>query len=251
MSGAMTVQTSTAPVRAVLFDLDGTLLDTAEDLWHAANRMLEALRLPSRSLEEVRSFVGKGTAKLVERCIAGGGETLERALALFEAAYLEESGRHTQIYPGVLEGLEMLRADGIAMACVTNKPGKFTLPLLQTIGIAKYFPVVVSGDTLERRKPDPLPYAHACSQLGVEESQAVVVGDSANDMVAGRAAGCRVWCVPYGYREGQTLESLDCDAVVSDVVAAVQQIREINGVNSNRVNSNGVNPHGGKPGVVA
>ena len=122
----------------------------------------------------------------------------------------------------------MLADDGVLMGCVTNKPEAFTQPLLKQTGLEKYFATVVSGDSVARRKPDPLPYAHACAQLGVACELALVVGDSANDADAGRAAGCRVVCVPYGYREGQPLDSLDCDAVVDDVRAAAEFVRGVN-----------------------
>ena len=219
---------TSSPVRAVLFDLDGTLLDTVGDLASAANRMLGQLGLPLRPEAEIRNFVGKGTAKLVERCLGASSNSLDRALELFHAAYLEESGRSALVYPGVIEGIDMLAADGIPLACVTNKPEAFTLPLLRQTRLDKYFSTVVSGDTVARRKPDPMPFEHACVQLGVPCGQALVVGDSANDADAGRAAGCRVLCVPYGYREGQPLTALDCDAVVEDLRAVAHYVRRIN-----------------------
>lgn len=217
-----------ARIQAVLFDLDGTLLDTVGELSRAANRMLATLGLAARTENEIRNFVGKGTAKLVERCIGGDASRLDEALAIFNAMYLEESGHGTVIYPGAIEGIDMLAADGLPLGCVTNKPEAFTLPLLQNTGLLKYFAVVVSGDTVARRKPDPMPYAHACARLGVAAANALVVGDSANDAIAARAAGCRVLCVPYGYREGQPVESLDCDAVVDDVRAAAEFVRRVN-----------------------
>ena len=218
-----------ARIRAVLFDLDGTLLDTVGELSRAANRMLATLGLAPRAEDEIRNFVGKGTAKLVERCIDRDTSRLDEALAIFNEVYLEESGLGTKIYPGVMEGIEMLSADGLPLGCVTNKPEAFTLPLLRNTGLLKFFAVVVSGDTVARRKPDPMPYAHACARLGVAAGNALVVGDSANDVIAARGAGCRVLCVPYGYREGQPVESLDCDAVVDDVRAAAEFVRRVNG----------------------
>ncbi|OGA01708.1 MAG: phosphoglycolate phosphatase [Betaproteobacteria bacterium RIFCSPLOWO2_02_FULL_62_17] len=216
------------PLRAVLFDLDGTLLDTVGDLACAANRMLAKLGLARREQAEIRNFVGKGTAKLVERCLDRDNSRLGEALEIFNRFYREESGRSARIYPGVLEGFEMLAGDRVLLGCVTNKPEAFTRPLLQQMGLAKFFATVVSGDTVARRKPDPMPFVHACAQLGIACGEALVVGDSANDMDAGRAAGCRVLCVPYGYREGQPIESLDCDAVVDDVRAAAAFVRRVN-----------------------
>lgn len=221
-------------IRAVLFDLDGTLLDTAADLAAAANRMLDALGLPRRKPGQIADYVGKGIARLVERCLTGDLErradavALERAVKVFSGYYDEESGRHTVIYPAVLEGLRELQAQHIRLGCVTNKTARFTLPLLEQAGLAAYFSVVVSGDTVARCKPDPMPYAHACGRLAVLPEEAIVVGDSDNDVIAGRAAGCRVWCVPYGYTEGRPVESLGCDLIVPDLVAVATLVREAN-----------------------
>ena len=217
-----------APVRAVLFDLDGTLLDTVGELARAANRMLSKLGLAERGESEIRDFIGQGTPRLVERCLGVHSGRLDEALTIFNAAYVQESGRGTRIFPGVIEGIEMLKVDGLRLGCVTNKPGAFTMPLLRQMGLARHFDVVVSGDTVARKKPDPMPFAHACAQIGVSCAQALVVGDSANDAIGARAAGCRVLCVPYGYREGQPIEAIDCDAVVEDVRGAAEYVRRLN-----------------------
>jgi phosphoglycolate phosphatase len=206
--------------RAALIDLDGTLLDTAPDLAAAANRMLAALGLPPRSVQEISTYVGKGITRLVERALAGDLEgkaeasLLERALPLFAAAYDEESGQHSRVFDGVLEGLERIR---VPRACVTNKAGRFTFPLLERMGLARYFDVVVCGDQVARGKPDPLPYVTACERLLVSPADALVIGDSQNDVVAARAAGMRVVCVSYGYREGRGVEALGADGIVADL----------------------------------
>jgi phosphoglycolate phosphatase len=215
-------------IRAVLIDLDGTLLDTAGDLAAAANRMLAALGRAPRTLEEVKTYVGKGIGRLVERCLTGeldgkaDPQLLRQALALFEPAYDEESGRHGAAYPGVLQGLEMMTANRLLLGCVTNKPERFTRPLLERAGLARRFDVIVSGDTVARKKPDPAAFLFACEKLGVSPEKALVVGDSENDVLAARAAGIRVVCVPYGYNEGRPVESLDPDAIVADLVAAAR-----------------------------
>ena len=147
---------------------------------------------------------------------------------LIDAAHREESGRHSCLFPGVREGLDAFRARGLPMGCVTNKPAQFTGPLLDALGLSAYFSVVVSGDTVARRKPDPLPMQYACDTLRVPARQTLVVGDSANDAQAARAAGCRVVCVPYGYREGLPVAALDCDAVVADIGAAARYVAELN-----------------------
>jgi phosphoglycolate phosphatase len=209
--------------KAALIDLDGTLLDTAPDLAAAANRMLAALGRPSRSVPEISTYVGKGIRRLVERALAGELEgrpdavLLERALPLFSAAYDEESGRHSRVFDGVVEGLDKMQAMRRRLACVTNKAERFTLPLLERMGLARYFEAVVCGDQVARGKPDPLPYLAACERLGIAPAEALVIGDSENDVAAARAGGMRVVCVSYGYREGRSVESLRADAIVGDL----------------------------------
>ncbi len=213
----------TAPLRAALIDLDGTLLDTAPDIAAAVNRMLARLDLPALDVDEVRRYVGQGSARLVRRCLRavhGPESAFDESLAAFMDAYGEDSGRRTRPYPGVFEGLEKLRRSGIALACVTNKLQRFTVPLLERTRLAPFFGTLVCGDTVSHLKPDPMPYLHACEKLSLEPRHAVVIGDSANDAVAGRAAGCRVLCVPYGYRDSEDIDSIACDAVVEDLVSA-------------------------------
>ena len=218
-------------IAAVMIDLDGTLLDTVPDLAAAAERMLAALELPLRTQEEIRSFIGKGIPNLVQRCLearAGGAradvlqdEALQaKALALYQDFYFAESGRRTAIYPGVIEGLERFRALGLRLACVTNKAARFTVPLLEHMGLAPYFELVVSGDTLARKKPDPLQLVHICAEFELAPVQVLVIGDSVNDALAARAAGCPVWCVSYGYSEGGDVRDLDCDAIVGSLSEA-------------------------------
>ncbi len=160
-------------IAAVMIDLDGTLLDTVPDLAAAAERMLAALGLPACMQEEIRSFIGKGIPKLVERCLqasAGGAraEALQaEALALYHEFYFEESGRRTAIYSGVLEGLAQFRAMRLRLACVTNKTARFTVPLLEKMGLAPYFELVVSGDTLSRKKPDPMQLEYICAEFAL------------------------------------------------------------------------------------
>ncbi len=218
------------PVRAVMFDLDGTLLDSAPDLACAANRMLAALGLPGRDPELLATFIGKGITRLVERTLAGSLEgaadapLVARALPLYERFYEEESGRNTSVFPGVTEGLEMLAREGVPLACITNKSERFTHALLDQTGLAHFFRTVVGGDTLPRRKPDPLPFLHACERLGVAAREALMVGDSQNDVAGARAAGCPVVCVPYGYREGMPVDALGSDAIVASVVEAARLV---------------------------
>ena len=221
-------------IAAVMIDLDGTLLDTVPDLARAAERMLDALGLPLRTQEEIRSFIGKGIPNLVERCLeASAGAARAKilqadALALYHDFYFEESGKRSAVYPGVLAGLAQFRAMHLRLACVTNKAARFTLPLLEQKGLAPFFELVVSGDTLARKKPDPMQLAHICAEFALAPATVLLIGDSVNDAVAARAAGCPVVCVSYGYNEGGDVHNLDCDAIVeslSDAANLVQSTR--------------------------
>jgi phosphoglycolate phosphatase len=211
---------------AALFDLDGTLLDTVIDISRAANRMLETLGRPAVSTEDVGRYIGKGIPVLVHRVLTddlnGKAEAalFERALALFETFYAEESGRAAVLYPNAIEGLRRLQQADIRLACVTNKASRYTHDLLEQAGLAAFFPVIVSGDTLPVKKPDPRPVLHACTQLGVAPAEAVMIGDSANDVQAGRSAGLYVIAVPYGYNEGRPADDLGADRIVADIVEA-------------------------------
>jgi phosphoglycolate phosphatase len=219
-------------VKAVTIDLDGTLLDTIPDLTVATNAMLEELGREPLPPALIRTFVGKGIPRLVERALAGDIDgvaepaLMARALPVFERCYSAVNGRNTTIYPGVEDGLARLRERDIPLACVTNKSSRFTLPLLDMVGFARYFEHVVSGDTLPRKKPDPAPLLHACAAFGVEPRQMLMIGDSLNDTQAARAAGCPVFCVPYGYNEGVDVRSLDSDAVVSTLAEAAELVRK-------------------------
>ena len=219
-------------VKAVVIDLDGTLVDTIPDLAVAANMMLRELRRPALDVELVRTFVGKGIPKLVERLLAGsidGGasaEQMARALPVFERCYAKVNGRHSVMYPGVREGIEALRAMCLPLACVTNKSGRFTIPLLEHLGIARYFEQVIAGDTLPQKKPDPAPLLHASRGFGIAPREMLMIGDSLNDAQAARAAGCPVFCVPYGYNEGQDVRELDVDAIVPSLIAAARLIEK-------------------------
>ena len=215
-------------LRSATFDLDGTLVDSIPDLAAACHAMLADLGQPPRTDDDIHRFVGKGMAVLVERCLtwdaAPGVALLDAGIAAFRQHYADINGRASTVYPGVVAGLEAFRALGLPLGVVTNKPAAFTGPLLERMGLAAYFEVVISGDTLPFKKPRPEPLLHACSRLGVVPERNLHVGDSLNDIESARAAGCPVICVPYGYNEGRAVDSADCDALVSDLVAAAQWI---------------------------
>jgi phosphoglycolate phosphatase len=221
---------SPARPRAVLFDLDGTLLDSAPDLAAAANAMLAELGMAPRDPAVVATYIGKGIPRLVERALTGSLDAaadpalLARALPVYEHHYAAESGRRSVPFPGVVEGLRALHAADLPLACITNKAQRFTFDLLQRTGLDGFFDAVVCGDTVANKKPDPMPVLHACERLGVRPQDALMIGDSANDVQSARAAGCPVWCVPYGYNEGRSVETLDCDLIVPDLAEAARRV---------------------------
>jgi phosphoglycolate phosphatase len=212
-------------IRAVLIDLDGTLLDTAPDLAAAANAMLADLHLAQLPAGAVREFIGQGIDALVRRCLdAAGAQAGVEALARerFALHYAALNGRAARAFPGVAEGLERMRAARLRLACVTNKPARFTLPLLERAGLAGIFDAVVTSDAVGRRKPDPALFLEACRRLGVAAQEAAAVGDSENDALGARAAGCRVYLVPYGYRQGRDVRSLPSDGIVATLLEAAE-----------------------------
>jgi phosphoglycolate phosphatase len=217
-------------VKAVMIDLDGTLADTIPDLAIATNLMLRELGRPELDMDLLRTFVGKGIPNLVGRALSGNldgqasPELLAQAMPIYERFYAEVNGRHSLLYPGVMEGLEALRAARFPLACVTNKSGRFTVPLLEYLGLAPYFAQVVAGDTLPQKKPDPAQLLYACRNFDVAPGDMLFIGDSVNDAQAARAAGCPVFCVPYGYNEGRDVRELDVDAIVDSLVEAARLI---------------------------
>jgi phosphoglycolate phosphatase len=219
-------------VKAVMIDLDGTLLDTIPDLAAAANATLSEIGRPTLDIELITTYVGKGIPNLVKRCLTGSlqsgieptQEELDRVLPLFMRHYAVTNGVETTIYPGVVEGLDALRRAGLRLACVTNKAAAFTGPLLEKMGLQSYFTIVVSGDTLAEKKPHPAQLLHICIALGVMPAEALLIGDSVNDVEAARRAGCFVYCVDYGYNEGGDVRDLECDAIVSRLDEAAERL---------------------------
>ena len=211
-----------ARARAAVIDLDGTLVDTLGDFHVALNAMLADLRLPGIEAAAVQRLVGKGSEHLIRSVLAevGGDAGLyEDGWQSYQRHYLAINGRHARLYDGVAEGLRCLQAQGIAMACLTNKPGNFARPLLQGMGIAAHFRHVFGGDAFEKKKPDPLPVLRSCEALGVAPAQVLVIGDSRNDAEAARAAGCPVVLVTYGYNHGEPVRDVPADGYVDALTA--------------------------------
>jgi phosphoglycolate phosphatase len=206
--------------RAVIVDLDGTMVDTVGDFELALNRTLAGLSLAAVDKNFIARTVGKGSEHLIRSTLAqvGGDANLyEAAWSAYQRHYADINGHCAQVYPGVPEGLQRLRDQGLALACLTNKPGAFARELLARKGLAGYFSQVFGGDAFERKKPDPLPLLKTCAALGTSARQTLMVGDSSNDAQAARAAGCPVVLVSYGYNHGEPVTSAGPDAVVDSL----------------------------------
>lgn len=204
--------------QAAIVDLDGTLVDTIGDFVAVLEQVLDELGLPAVPRHFVERTIGKGSEHLIRSVLrevgADAALLYERAWALYQRHYLALNGQHASVFPGAREGLHRLRDAGWRLACVTNKPLAFARPLLQAKGLLPLLDAVFGGDSFARRKPDPLPLVEACKALGSAPQRTLVIGDSANDALAARAAGCPVVLVRYGYNHGEPIERVDADALV-------------------------------------
>jgi phosphoglycolate phosphatase len=213
-------------LEAAIVDLDGTMVDTLGDFAEALNRMLQELRLKSISPSDIEPMVGRGSEHLI-RCVlahVGAGTDLYVGTDLYDAAwasyqrhYLAINGQHSAVYAGVHEGLRVLKGAGLRLACLTNKPRAFALPLLEAKGLASFFDVVFGGDDFERKKPHPLPLLKACEALRSAPAHTLMIGDSSNDAQAARAAGCPVVLVTYGYNHGEPVRAVDADGFLESL----------------------------------
>jgi phosphoglycolate phosphatase len=213
------------PLSAVLFDLDGTLLDTVADIALALNRTLRDYGGEPLAEGDVRRMIGRGSPILIERAAAAQGRRMDGAAraAMLERFFhhygeLEKSNEdRARPYPGAAESLQAVHGAGLRTAVVTNKQHRFADALLERLGLSGWVDVVVGGDTCVRRKPDPQPLLFACESLQVPVLESLMVGDSVNDVQAARAAGIPVICVSYGYNEDQDPRTLDCDSLLDSL----------------------------------
>ncbi|MFM0523951.1 phosphoglycolate phosphatase [Paraburkholderia strydomiana] len=215
---AQPVLSPQARTRAVLIDLDGTMVHTAPDIVEAASRMLADFGHAPLPFDTVSSFIGKGVPNLVRRTLEAAAldrqVAMSDGLATFHRHYEQTNGKHGHVFAHVAAGLGELRQLGYRLACVTNKPEALAAPLLLMTGLADHLDLLVAGDSIERMKPDPEPLLHACRLLGVDVECSVLVGDSPVDVSAARAAGMPVFIVSYGYGGPDGPEALQCDALI-------------------------------------
>lgn len=206
--------------RLIMFDLDGTLVDSVPDLAFAVDAMLLNMGRPFAGLNKVRLWVGNGAAMLVKRALSDNVKPVEldervyeEGYALFLKYYQQVNGKQSQLYPKVLETLTQLRQAFPYLAIITNKPEQFTQPLLDHLGLPK-FDLLVCGDTLTTRKPDPAQLLYCLDALACSANEAIMVGDSVNDIKAAKAARVPIVCVNYGYHQGENLLDYSPDKLI-------------------------------------
>ena len=217
-------------VVAAIIDLDGTMLDTLPDFHVALNGMRAELGLAPITQDRIKLMVGKGSENLVRGVLAldfdaaGVEQHIAAAMDAYQRHYLAINGQHSTLYPDVLAGLDAFKAAGLRLACVTNKPLSFTLPLLKMKGLDGYFDVIYGGDSFPRKKPDPMALLQVCADFDLAPARVVAIGDSSNDAQAARAAGCPVLTVPYGYNHGHSIHDTDSDGIVQTLLAAANLV---------------------------
>jgi phosphoglycolate phosphatase len=228
------IKSNQTAIRAAIIDLDGTMLDTVPDFHFAINRMRADLEMAPISQAAIALMVGKGSENLIRSVLAldldpaAALDRFDEAMAAYQRHYLAINGNHSHLYPDVIAGLESMKAQGLRLACVTNKPIAFAKPLLAQKGLARYFEIVYGGDCLPRKKPDPFPLLQVCADFGLPPHQVVAIGDSSNDAEAARAAGCFVLTVPYGYNHGRSIHETDSDGIVTTLLEAATLISSHN-----------------------
>ncbi len=221
-------------IRGVIVDLDGTMLDTVPDFHVAINAMRAEFGLAAISQDRIQDMVGKGSENLIRGVLAidfdaaGVERQFPAAMEAYQRHYLAINGNHSALYDGVLAGLDAMRAMGLRMACVTNKPIAFAAPLLAKKGLAPYFEVVYGGECLPKKQPHPMPLLQVCADFALAPGQVVAIGDSSNDAEAARAAGCFVLTVPYGYNHGRSIHETDSDGIVTTLLEAATLISSHN-----------------------
>ncbi|MBN2823861.1 MAG: phosphoglycolate phosphatase [Campylobacterales bacterium] len=221
--------------KVIIFDLDGTLIDSVPDLALSVNKMLQELGRVSFSEDTIRYWVGNGASVLVKRALLGKVETdedvdaalFDKALAIFLDYYAHHLSDTTQLYPDVETTLHKLQDQGYILTIVTNKPFAFVEPILKGLNIAHLFELWLGGDSLEVKKPDPTPLLHVCQTFNISPNEALMVGDSKNDIVAANRAKIESIGVTYGYNYGEPIESYEPSAVVDsfgDILKLMERV---------------------------
>jgi len=214
------VATTLKKPEMVLIDLDGTLVDSVPDLAWCVDETMKVLDMPIRGEKKVRNWVGNGVPRLIHRSLIdqldGDADPALYAKAepIFMALYADNASKRSQLYPSIVDGLNWLQDQGIRLGCVTNKDEQFTLTILKDLGLFDFFEIVISGDTLPLKKPDPAPLLHGAKFFGIKPENAMMIGDSISDVKASRAAGFSIICMSYGYNHGVDIRTANPDIVI-------------------------------------
>lgn len=209
--------------KLIMIDVDGTLVDSVPDLAYCVDELMVVMGREKWGEAKVRHWVGNGVPKLVERSLTGELEgtvdksDFDKAYPIFLELYAENTSGRSSLYDGVREGLDYMKSEGYTLGCVTNKAEQFTLPILRDLGIFNDFGIVISGDTLEKKKPDPLPLLHAAKHFGIDSKDSLMLGDSISDVKASRAAGFEIICMSYGYNHGDDIRDANPDLVIDSM----------------------------------
>jgi len=209
--------------KMILIDVDGTLVDSVPDLAYCVDEMMKAIGREPHGETKVRDWVGNGVERLTRRALIGqldgepSDEDFAKGYPIFLDLYKENTSKRSCLYPGVREGLDYMKSQGYRLGCVTNKDAQFTIPLLKGLGIYDEFGIVVSGDTLPVKKPDPQPLLHAAAHFGVGAEDSLMLGDSKSDVTAARNAGFQIVCMSYGYNHGEDIRNYHPDAVIDSM----------------------------------
>ncbi len=216
----------------IMIDVDGTLVDSVPDLSWCLDETLKQVGLPPRGEAAAREWVGNGVIRIVERGIANDlnadhdPEIFEKAMPIFRELYAENTSKRSTLYPGVHEGMDYLKTLGIKIGCITNKDAEFTHPILKDLGLWDDFEIVISGDTLAKKKPDPLPLLHGAKELGADPKKSLMLGDSTSDVKAARAAGFEIICMSYGYNHGVDIRESKPDVVIDSMAELAGLIKK-------------------------
>ena len=209
--------------KLIMIDVDGTLVDSVPDLAYCIDEMMQKLGLQKWGETKVRHWVGNGVPKLVERALTGELEgrpikdVFDIAYPIFLDLYEDNSAERSYLYDGVREGLDYLKSQRYQLGCVTNKSEQFTHPLLKALGIFNDFKIIISGDTLPKRKPDPMPLLYCAERFNLKPEECLMLGDSVSDVKAARAAGFDIICMSYGYNHGNDIADENPDLVIDSM----------------------------------
>ena len=215
------------PFDLVMFDLDGTLVETAPEIMDAVNDVMRQFSLPDVAQKMVDDWIGHGTQELLVKALAQVTQSsaeavrssalLSQVLPVYNTAYQARCGTRSHLYPQVHETLLALQQQGVKLAVVTNKEGRYTQVVLDVHQLSDLFDVVISGDTFPTKKPTPVGLVHCLERFGVTPERALFVGDSSIDVATARAAGVPVWVLPYGYNMGEPVQDCAPDRIIQDI----------------------------------